>query len=505
MKYTKLIVAALSILPALFSCKETGMEELVPYIEIDKETIESGYEGLETVVNIQTNTKWTLARTDEAGNAIDWVKFDKLSGEGNTELGVKVIENPTQEERKALITFEAGGEKAFLEVVQAENPNEPVIPDDPVLPEPPADNKKILRFDFSGEALPGWPTVSDQSLGAEVSDLNKPLVYNLDGTDYEFRFKCIPSATQAKSFWSVENGYLVIEIYRYLALPQIEEYVIEKVDCCVGKKSSTAFGYVTSEITTATSVLPTEDTPSQEWNVDAGTVITYELDAADPAKPYYLYVGKDKLRVSYIEITYVPAKDTGLPENPDQPEKPENPEQPEQPENPEPARTIELEFDFTTEPQAGWPTEQGNAENNMNKTVTYTLNGTPYSFILMEAPGSKGEKIFWKYSDTEKYFALAAQYRYLGLPIIDGYALKTVDCTVGKQVAQTASYVTSAIGGITANDHPATDTPAQSWNNAVGTVKTYEVNATDASRQYYLYCKSKGTYLSKLKLIYEEL
>ena len=296
------------------------MEEIVPYVDIDKVKIEAGYEGLETSLNLQTNTKWALTRTDEKGNAIDWVKFDRLSGDGDVELGIKVVENPTQEERKAMITFEAGGEKAFLEVVQAANPNEPVIPDDPVLPEPPADGKKVLRFDFSGAALPGWPTVSDQSLGAEFSDLNKTLVYNLDGTDYEFMFKCIPSATQAKSFWSEENGYLVIEIYRYLALPQIEEYVIEKVDCCVGKKSSTAFGYVTSEITTATSILPTEDTPSQQWNVEAGTVITYELDAADPAKPYYLYVGKDKLRVSYIEITYAPAEGSGTPENPEQPE-----------------------------------------------------------------------------------------------------------------------------------------------------------------------------------------
>ena len=172
------------------------------------------------------------------------------------------------------------------------------------------------------------------------------------------------------------------------------------------------------------------------------------------------------------------------------------------PENPAPAETMELEFDFATAAQDGWPMEKGDSESNMNKTVTYTLDGKPYNFILLEAPGSKGEKIYWK---SEEFFVLEAQYRYLGLPIVDGYALTTVDCTVGKQVAQTASYVTSSIGGITANDHPATDTAAQSWNKEVGTVITYEVNATDAAKQYYLYCKSKGTYMSKLKLTYTKL
>ncbi len=514
MRYLKYFTIVLVSLSAFFSCQDTTqIEEIEPYIEIDKVSIEAPYEGVITSLNLKTNTKWTLTRTDNEGNPIDWVKFDKLSSTGSLELGVKVIENPTQEERKALITFEAGTEKAFLEVVQDANPNEPVIPDDPILPDPPAeDGKKILRFDFTGEALPGWPTISDQTAGG--SDLNKPLVYPLDGVDYEFMFKCIPTATQAKSFWSVENGYLVIEIYRYMTLPIIEGYAIEKVDCTVGKKSTTAFGYVTSEITTATSILPSEDTPSQPWNVEAGDIITYELNATDPTKQYYLYTGKDKLRISYLEITYAAAEggsetpEPDQPSQPDQPEQPSQPEQPDQPtepENPDNSEGLELEFDFTTEPQEGWPTEKGNAETNLNKTVAFNLNGVSYDFILMEAPGSKGEKIYWQHNDNGKFFVLEAQYRYLGLPIINGYALKTVDCTIGKQVGTTASYITSSIGGITANDHPTTDTPAQSWNKEPGTVLTYEVNATDAAKQYYLYCKSKGTYLSKLKLTYVAL
>ena len=126
MRLFKFLALAFTCIAAVNSCQEPEIgPEADPFIEIDKLQIEAPYQGMETTVNINSNTKWTLARTDESGNPIDWVKFDKLSYQGSLELGVKVMENPTQEERKALITFDADGEKAFLEVVQAANPNEP--------------------------------------------------------------------------------------------------------------------------------------------------------------------------------------------------------------------------------------------------------------------------------------------------------------------------------------------------------------------------------------------
>ena len=500
MRLFKFFALAFACMAAVNSCNKPVIgPEGDPFIEVDKLQIEAPYQGVETSVNINSNTKWTLTRTDEGGNPIEWVKFDKLSYNGSIELGVKVEENPTQEERSALITFEADGEKAFLEVTQAANPNEkvePEIPDTPVLPddpEQPTDGKKVLRFDFSGSAQSGWPTASDQ--GTSDLYLNRTLIYNLYGVDYQFVFRCIPSATEAKSFWA-ESGYLAIEKYRYLELPRIEGFVVESVDCEVGKKID-GIGYITSEVTTATSVTPSEDSEPQSWNVDAGTVLKFNVNSTDSSKPYYLYSGKPNgLRVSYIEITYAPESDVPADPTPDPiPDPTPDP-------TPDPAVTLELEFDFATPAQDGWPTAQGDAASNMNKTVTYTLNGVPYNFILLEAPGSKGEKLFWQ---SGEYFALAAQYRYLGLPILDGYVLTTVDCTVGKQVATTAAYVTSEIGGITADTHPGTDTAAQSWNKEVGTVILYEVNATDSSKQYYLYCKSKGTYMSNLKLTYTKL
>ena len=308
-------------------------------------------------------------------------------------------------------------------------------------------------------------------------------------------FKSVPAATSAKSYWTT-NGYLFIQVYRYLTLPKLEGYAIEKVDCAVGKQINQAAGYITSEVTAETSIFPVEDTAPQSWNVEAGTILTYEVNSSDSDKQYYLLAkAQSGLRVASIEITYTPSEGSGSSEDSDQPVEPDQPE---------PSEPMELEFDFTTTPQEGWPTVQGNASANLNKSVVYNLNGTAYNFIIMEAPGAKGEKIFWKHEDEAKYFALAAPYRYLGLPIIDGYALKTVDCTVGKQNKSTAAYVTSEIGGIPQDTHPATDTAAQSWNKEVGTVITYEVNATEA-KQYYLYCKSTNTILSKLKLTYEKL
>ena len=517
MRLFKFLALAFTCIAAVNSCQEPEIgPEADPFIEIDKLQIEAPYQGMETTVNINSNTKWTLARTDESGNPIDWVKFDKLSYQGSLELGVKVMENPTQEERKALITFDADGEKAFLEVVQAANPNEPVIPDEPETPDTPVDgNKKVLTFDFTSAPQEGWPTAQ----GDAASNMNKTVVYTLDGVSYNFILREAPGSKGEKIFWrhDGEKDYFALAApYRYLGLPIVEGYALETVKIVLGNKQA-SIGYITDEIGGITAdTHPRAVSEEADLNLDAGTEIVFDVYSTYPSTQYYLYCKKLNVIVSTLQLTYVPADDSGMtePENPEpenpEPENPEpenpEPENPEpenpEPENPAPAETMELEFDFATAAQDGWPMEKGDSESNMNKTVTYTLDGKPYNFILLEAPGSKGEKIYWK---SEEFFVLEAQYRYLGLPIVDGYALTTVDCTVGKQVAQTASYVTSSIGGITANDHPATDTAAQSWNKEVGTVITYEVNATDAAKQYYLYCKSKGTYMSKLKLTYTKL
>lgn len=159
-----------------------------------------------------------------------------------------------------------------------------------------------------------------------------------------------------------------------------------------------------------------------------------------------------------------------------------------------------LAFDFTGAALEGWPTAVGAASENRNMTCIYPLGGVNYSFNIFDAPGAVGGKIYW--DETNKYFAFGAQYRYMSIPIISGYTLKCVDCTVAKAISTSAVYITDAIGGITTADHPNVVSAAQSWNVTAGTVINYPVNSTDATKQYYVYCKSKGAAMSKLVLTY---
>ena len=108
-----------------FSCAGEGENEKVvdPYIEADPTTMSVDCAGIETVINIESNAAWTLSRTDEAGEVIDWVLFDRLYDDGTTEVAVKVLENSSLEGRTAIITFDADGAIAKLTITQAGNPD----------------------------------------------------------------------------------------------------------------------------------------------------------------------------------------------------------------------------------------------------------------------------------------------------------------------------------------------------------------------------------------------
>lgn len=527
MRHFKLLAFVLACVPAFFACQDPQLDEVTPYVKIDKTQIEAPYTGLQTTLNLETNSKWTLTRTDADGNPVEWVKFDKLSGSNSVELSVGVMENTTKDERKAFITFEVGTEKAFLEVVQAGNPDAVEEPEQPE-PEVPA-VKKVLTFDFTVVPMEGWPLKQ----GAADGNLNKTVVYNLDGVAYNFIILEAPGSKGEKIFWrhdgdGVKDYFALAAPYRYLGLPMIEGHAIESVTITLGNKQPSE-AYITNAVqeivytdgkVDAVLSHPAPISDVESLDLPTGSTVTFEVGSQSPSTQYYLYCKTLNTICSFVEITYVQV-DGDIPDEPKQPSDPtpENPE-PEQPENPEPEQPEDpepeqpaipsdwkvLTFDFTTEPQEGWPTAvPTGSTNNLNKTVVYNLDGVAYDFILMEAPGSKGEKVHWQYSDEKKYFVLDAQYRYLGLPLVEGYALQVVTCTVGNQVSGTASYVTSEIGGITADTHPRTDTAAQSWNVPAGTEIVYEVNATDATTQWYLYCKARNCAVSHIKLAYKPL
>lgn len=165
-----------------------------------------------------------------------------------------------------------------------------------------------------------------------------------------------------------------------------------------------------------------------------------------------------------------------------------------------------LLFDFTCAPKEGWPTAQDWGESASTKgcemTCTYAVGGVDYTFILKEPSFAQNGKIYW--NETAKYFFMG-KYRYLGFPVISGYALKTVKCTVGKQISGSAVAIMDHVyNAAAASDPDSYAVAAQAWNVPAGTVMTYEVNSTDATKQYYLYCKnpSGGEAVGSISLTY---
>lgn len=166
-----------------------------------------------------------------------------------------------------------------------------------------------------------------------------------------------------------------------------------------------------------------------------------------------------------------------------------------------------LVFDFSgSTAQEGWPTNTWGEGYGQRMTCTYVLSETEsYQFELIEPGFATGGKIYW--NTSAKYFFFG-KYRYLGLPLISGYVLKKVDCTVAKAVTSSAVAIMDHVySPASAADPDSYAVAAQSWNVAAGTVKTYEINATSDSQQYYLYCKnpSGGTCFTKLVLTYAKL
>ncbi len=184
MKKTLLRIAAFAacILPVI-SCQEKNgpVSSEDPYINIvSGGKIEASYEEKVFEVKVESNCAWTIAKTDEEGTAVDWVKCAGSTGKGNMTLEVKVFENKTANPRSATVTLAQGDVKAFIDITQAANPNPEEKPDDPNPPTPPAGDDLSLFFDFTGAPLDGWPTAK----GSTHVEGGTQCIYPLDGTDY---------------------------------------------------------------------------------------------------------------------------------------------------------------------------------------------------------------------------------------------------------------------------------------------------------------------------------
>lgn len=314
-----------------FSCAGDGENEKVvdPYIEADPTTMSVDCAGIETVINIESNTAWTLSRTDEAGEVIDWVLFDRLYDDGTTEVAVKVLENSSLEGRTAIITFDADGAIAKLTITQAGNPDAEVEPE-----------TKTLTFDFSESAGLNWPAerADDWSKTCVALDSGRAqdnggtatdnphsratFAYKLNDVDYLFTFvdpdNMPADVTHNIRYNKAADGTwgIIIGTWRQLGLPAIEGFRLAKVEMTQGgptqKKEGTrkvGIGTNVVEMTSDKKVDVSKYTYASGGelvNQDTqGVTHTFNLTGTDDKTAYYITNPTFASVVCSLTLTYV--------------------------------------------------------------------------------------------------------------------------------------------------------------------------------------------------------
>ncbi len=182
------------------------------------------------------------------------------------------------------------------------------------------------------------------------------------------------------------------------------------------------------------------------------------------------------------------------------PEKPEDPNPPVIPSDEE----ISLFFDFTVEPQPGWPTQDKSTRIHVNggTPCTYTLDGKDYIFICADCDDASTLDVYWA---TTGKLHLASQWRYLGLPAIEGYKLTSIvaDCIFYTASIQPKIGIVDKILGFKVN--PGEEDIVKggeivTWEND-GEKYEYYLSDTEENTVYYLYAEAKGG-VTGLNLVY---
>ena len=458
------------------------------YITVSPSSIQDvPYTGDTYKVEIDANCKWTITKTDDEGNPVQWLKTDKLTGEGKATISILVEENPGNVARSGAVNITSDKASASIDITQAANPGGE-DPGDDGPQENPGDEPIVLTFDFSGAPLAGWPTEA----GTEAVSC----VYPLDGTDYTFVLTADGQATNRFPYWKEGTG-IVITKYRYIGLPAIEGYRLTKLVATNAKVAEEESKYGKAGV--ANQVENTAKAPDDEGGhgyVKGGDPqvwsklvdYTYELGGTTMNTVYYLvslqtYGTFLKAVTLTFEKGDAPADDPG-----DDPG--DNPGG-DPGDNPggDPSDMV-LDFDFSEDPLEGWPTSSTLPEHvDGGYSYIYPIDGENYRIILADCDGAARSAIFW---DEKPYGLRVNIYRYVGLPAIEGYKLKTVVATCGRRRSNDAKMCIAK--QIEANQvHPTdeaghgvvTGGDPQDWK-AADEEYTYNLKDTEANKVYYL-------------------
>ena len=510
-------------------CDKSDDEKVAgdPYITVTPSSIDAGYEAEVFSLEVKSNNTWAISKTDSDGNPIDWVKCDRASGTGDLTLKVKVFANNTADARQATLTLFNDDIKAFIDVYQAGNPNPPVDPD-PVIPDPgpdPQPSGLVLDFDFTRTDL-GWPTsksvdwhtlkncdsgaaVDNGGTATENPHRRAQITYTIDGTGYDFTIADPDEAAAHNIYLSSEKGVYTGTL-RYFGLPAISGKKLVKVEMVqnASTKDPSTFSRlvgIATGIITATGDVSTINYVSGGENQNQATngeTYTYTLTGTEANTVYWITATTNASIIKTLRLYY----DDGVDPTPVTPDPtPVTPEE------------INLTFDFTGTPQEGWPTAAKEVANkDGGNPFIYKIGQNEYTFVLATCYGvaSTSGVTYWQppVDSKDGYLSIPYQYRYAGLPAIEGYALTKVvvynssmsTITPSMAITNKLAASTTDAGAITNDsDDIVKGGEFQEWDANGGKTYTYTLSGTVAGKMYYLYAKAKGG-VAKFDLTYKK-
>lgn len=500
-----------------------------PYIEVSQAKIEATWEETVSEISVQSNCKWNISKTDAEGVAVDWVKCNVTSGSGEMPLQIKISKNDFDEARSATVTLYSEGVKAFIDITQGANPN--------------ASKPKILElaFEFAAGGLDSWPTANEYDwsqlkncdsgcatdnggTATENSHRRAQVTYTLDGTGYDFTF-ADPNGAEKHNIRLDPAKGMYLGTLRYFGIPAIEGKKIVKVEM-VNNASNKNPETFTRLVGVAKWVFHKDVPVEQIQYVDGGdpqnqaatdgVVYTYELSGTAPNTVYWINATSNASIIRSLKLYYADAdgSEEALGPEPADPA-PSEPDpgtgtDPGTEPGSDPAadpNAVNLSFPFTGEPFEGWPTAAKYTHVEGGIECKYPLDGKEYIFVPADCGTASAGQAFWQppVEGAAGYFAFNAQYRYLGLPVLEGYALAKVVCHNVKLTTTTPKMgITTLINGSAA--HPAESAyvaggQLQTWNPDGGETYTYILSGTAANTRYYIYAYAKGA-VSLLELTY---
>lgn len=121
-----LLVAALGLSLAACSQKEEGGVQAPHAIQVlGEDAFHVPYQETILDVEVEANCKWSVSKTNDAGEALSWIKTDvpNSAASGSRKFRILVLENDTDKSRAGTVTIFSDQVSAFIDITQDANPD----------------------------------------------------------------------------------------------------------------------------------------------------------------------------------------------------------------------------------------------------------------------------------------------------------------------------------------------------------------------------------------------